>query len=244
MDIHSKNSISDRLVEQLLERIRQNKLSSGDMLPSERELVQEFGISRLACREAIAKMRGMGILEARHGKGVYLRDIENLSVNHEILRLLQVYGSISNANVIEARLIIEPVAASLAAQRASTEEREAIGRRALEGEQVLTDLSVLERAQRFAEADVAFHQAVASASGNQVLPMLLKSMHELLWRVRFEVLLMQPSIIYHALADHKKIAAAVVDGDGKAAKKAMERHIRLRGKELLKAEEGSKKGPE
>ena len=157
------------------------------MLPSERELMREFGVSRLACREALAKMQGMGILKARHGKGVYLTDIRSMSVNPAVLRLLQVYGDISNANVLQARLIIEPPSAG-------------------------------------------------AASGNPVFPMLLKDIHELLWRVRFEVLIIKPDITSRALVDHRKIAAAIAEGDSKEAEEAMERHIRLRGRELLQDE--------
>ncbi|HUV07234.1 MAG TPA: FadR/GntR family transcriptional regulator, partial [Spirochaetia bacterium] len=217
MDLRPKDSLSDRIVEGLIDRIRTNKLSSGDMLPSERELIKEFGVSRLACREALAKMRGMGILEARHGKGVYLKDIESLSVNPTVLRLLQVYGNISNADVLEARLIIEPVAAGLAARQAKQEVKDKILNSVQSEGQGPSALSIMERAQRFTEADLTFHQAVASASGNPVLPMLLKSMHELLWRIRFEILLIDPSIIHRALADHLKIAQAIVNGDANEA---------------------------
>ena len=236
MDVHSKTSISDHIVEELLERIRTNKLTAGDVLPSERALMQDFGVSRLACREALAKLQGMGILKAHHGKGVYLADIESLSVNPAVLRLLQVYGNISNTNVLEARLIIEPPAAALAAQRAGPDERDAIFKGVQDTEKDLKGLPILERVQRFAEVDVEFHQTVASAGGNPVLPMLLKNMHELMLRVRLEVLILRPDITQRALADHRKIAAAIAAGDAKGAEAAMKRHIRLRGKELLKDE--------
>lgn len=236
MDVHVKTSISDHIVEELLERIRTNKLTAGDLLPSERTLMHEFGVSRLACREALAKLQGMGILKAHHGKGVYLADIKSLSVNPAVLRLLQVYGNISNNNVLEARLIIEPPAAALAAQQAGPDEKNAISKGVQDTEQDLSNLPLLERVQRFAEVDVAFHQAVASASGNPVLPMLLKNMHELMLRVRLEVLILKPDITQRALADHRKIAAAIAAGDAEEAEAAMERHIRLRGKELLQDE--------
>jgi len=57
---------------------------------------------------------------------------------------------------------------------------------------------------------------------------------ELLLRVRLEALILKPDIALRALADHLKIAMAIRDGDSEGAKQAMERHIRLRGKELLK----------
>ncbi len=66
--------------------------------------------------------------------------------------------------------------------------------------------------------------------------MLLKNMHELMLRVRLEVLILHPDITRQALVDHKKIAAAIVDGDAKGAEEAMRRHIQLRGNELIKDE--------
>ena len=65
-------------------------------------------------------------------------------------------------------------------------------------------------------------------------------MHELMLRVRLEVLILRPDITQRALADHRKIAAAIAAGDDKGAEAAMKRHIRLRGKELLKDEAGFK----
>lgn len=233
MDVHSTSSVSDRIAEQLLDRIRTKGLSEGDSLPSERELVREFQVSRLACREALAKLQGMGVLKIRHGKGVYLADIRGLSVSPAMLRLLQVRSETSSADVLEARLIIEPAAAGLAARRASAAEKEALLRQVQDSAKDLADLPLVERAQRFAEEDVSFHQTVAAASGNPVFPLLLKSMHELLLRVRLEVLILRPDIAKRALADHRRIAAAIAANDSQAAAKAMEQHIRLRGKELL-----------
>lgn len=233
-DVHSTTSIADRIAEKLLERIRIDDLSVGDVLPSERNLMREFSVSRLTCREALATLRGMGILKTRHGKGAYVADIRDVSMSPALLRLLQVHGEVSNANVLEARLIIEPMAAGLAAQRASAAEKEAIVRQTLQQANDLADLPVVERAQRFAESDVAFHQVIGAASGNPVLPMIFKSMHELLLRVRLEALILRPGIAGRALKDHHRIAATILAGDRRAAEKAMASHIRLRGKELLK----------
>lgn len=236
MKIHNTSNISDRIVEKLLEMIRTNKLKSGDMLPSEREMMNDFGVSRLAYREALAKLQGMRVLKARHGKGVFLADIRSMSVNPEVLQLLQVYGDITNADVLQARLVIEPPSAGYAAKNASHTEKTQIRKITNEVENSLAGLGPLEKAKRFAEEDVEFHQVVAAASGNPVLPMLLKSLHELLYRIRFEVLILKPDIIIRGMADHRKIAEAIQAGDSKAAAEAMERHLRLRGAELLKDE--------
>ena len=238
MNYPSKTSISDFIVERLLEKIKTNNLKSGHILPSERELIREFGVSRLSCREGLAKLQGMGILNARHGKGVYISNIQDMSVNLEVLKLLQGSGEITNADLRQARLIIEPPTASLAAKNATSDERKRIKEFMIEVEKSLAGLDLIERAKRFAKADIDFHQVVASASGNSLLPMLLKSMHDHQYYICLSALILKPFIIDLGLTDHYKIADAIDSGDGEAAEKAMERHIRLRSVELFRDSKG------
>ncbi|MDY6913135.1 MAG: FadR/GntR family transcriptional regulator [Planctomycetota bacterium] len=233
MDVHAKTNISDRIADALLERIMADGLGAGQVLPSERELMHEFGVSRLACREALAKLRGMGIIQARHGKGAFLADLDNSSLTPAILKLLRVHGHICSADVIDARLIIEPKAASLAARNANSAQRKGILNQVRDDLHNFEDSPIVQRARRFGEIDLSFHQSIAAASGNPILPMLLKSMHELLLRIRLEALILNPDIASRALADHKKIALAIGARDAQAAEKAMKSHIRLRGKDLL-----------
>jgi len=234
LDIRQQANIADRIAEDLVDRILSDNFDIGEFLPSERNLMQEFGVSRLVCREALAKLRGMGIIKTRHGKGAFLADVKEAAVNPATLRILKAHGNISNTDVLQARLIIEPEAAGLAASHRNRTQSEQIYRQAEQAVGEYANLPLVERTQRCAEADVLFHQAIAAASGNPLLPMLLKSMHELLLRVRLEVLILKPDIVSRALADHLKIAMAIRDGDSEGAKRAMERHIRLRGEELLK----------
>ena len=233
MDVHAKTNISDRVAAVLLDRIIAGQLDKGEPLSSERELMREFDVSRLTCREALAKLRGMGIIESRHGKGAFLTDMDNSCITPTTLKFLQAHGHISNDNVIEARLIIEPVAANRAALNADSSQKEQIFKQANKDRLSLEGLSIVERASHFAEVDISFHQSIASASDNPVLPLLLKSMHELLLRVRLEALILRPDIAIRALADHKRIASCISQGNAEEAQKAMQRHIHLRSRELL-----------
>lgn len=234
MDIRQEANIADRIAEVLVDRILADNFDMGEFLPSERDLMQEFGVSRLVCREALAKLRGMGIIKTQHGKGAFLADIKKATINPATLKILKAHGDISNLKVLQARLIIEPEAAGLAARHCNRSQSEKIYQQVEQSTAEYNNLPLVERAQRFAETDILFHQSITAASGNPLLPMLLKSMHELLLRVRLEALILKPDIALRALADHLKIAMAIRDGDSEGAKQAMERHIRLRGKELLK----------
>ena len=232
-DIHDRKNLSDRVAERIIDWIRTNKITTGDMIPPERELMKMFQVSRLACREGIAKLQGMGVLNAHHGKGVYLADIGAVSVNPAVLKLLQVYGNISSSDVIEARLLIEPPVAGFAAKRATRTERMRIWTESQTAADDLSTLYLPERAQRFGEMDVRLHQMIAAASRNRVIGLMFKHLHELLLRVRFEVLILKLDIMYRALRDHQRIAKAILDGKATEAAKAMESHIRDRGSELL-----------
>ena len=234
MDIRQEENIADRIADVLVDRILTDNFNKGAFLPSERDLMHEFGVSRLVCREALAKLRGMGVIKTHHGKGAFLADIKKATINPATLKILKAHGDISNVEVLQARLIIEPEAAGMAACRCNKTQSEKICRQVEQSMTQDNDLPLVERAQRYAEADLLFHQTITAASGNPLLPMLLKSIHELLLRIRLEVLILKPDIASQALADHRKIAIAIRDGDRDGAKRAMERHIRLRGKELLK----------
>jgi GntR family transcriptional repressor for pyruvate dehydrogenase complex len=176
----------------------------------------------------------MGILRARHGKGVFVADGEGMSFNPEVLGLLHGSGSLTDADLRQARLIIEPPLARLAAEQATRKEREMIVEFERNAEEAISGLGILDRARVYAEADVGFHQLVATASRNPILPMILKCMHEMLNRVRLEVLILNPDSVISGSADHRKIANAIFARDPEAAEKQMERHIRLRGAEFLK----------
>lgn len=225
--------ISDRVVQKLLEMIVKEKYQPGDLIPSEKKLKEEFSVSRLICREAIAKLEGMGILRARHGKGVYIANREGMSLNTEVLDLLHGSGRLTVADLRQARLIIEPPLARFAAVHATRKERELIVEFEKDAEEAISELGILERARVYAEADVGFHQLVATASRNPILPMILKSMHEMLNRVRLEVLILHPDSVVRGMVDHRKIANAIYARDSESAEELMERHIRLRGAEFL-----------
>ena len=234
MKLDTKTNMSDQIVQVLLSEIISDKMKPGDAMPSERSIMRELGIGRLSCREALAKLSGMGIIESHHGKGTFLTQLDSSSINPEILNLLQKHKHISNMDIIQTRLMIEPTAAAMATENASDTQRKQI-LDLVNGElHSLDKLSLVERANHFAKIDIHFHQTIAEISGNPLLPLLLKCVHELLLRVRLEALILKPDIAIRALADHKKIGTFIKQGDIENARTAMERHIRLRGKELLR----------
>src|SRR5690606_8537975 len=103
--------------------ILDGRLRPGDQLPSERALSEALGVSRPTVREAIRSLQAMNIVETRHGAGTF---VSSLSVE-ELLRPLQFALALSDfamEHLFEVRLMLEPGAAELAAERASDDEIE------------------------------------------------------------------------------------------------------------------------
>jgi GntR family transcriptional regulator, transcriptional repressor for pyruvate dehydrogenase complex len=234
LDINLESNKADRVAERLLIQLMSKDLRDPQPLASERLLMKEFNVSRLVCREALAKLRGMGFVRTWHGKGNFLVKPGNGSLTTETLQYFAATGQITNKDILAVRLLIEPATAAMAASNAGKADYKSTIEN-LVNTQIDNDflkLPLIERAQKYAVADVSFHQAIAAASGNPIMPILLKSLHELLLKVRLETLILKPDIIRRAVNDHKKIAEFISRGDVDNARKAMERHIKSREKEL------------
>jgi DNA-binding FadR family transcriptional regulator len=213
----SRVSLADQVAESLVELIVQRGLREGESLPSAQELEREFGVSKTVIREALANLAARGLVRSSQGRdtvvvipgGEQLRDLIEFRVRHSKIDLLAVQ---------ELREGLEVHSAQLAANRRTDQ-------------QLLTlrnCLDALENAQSdatFIQADYAFHQALAEASNNPLIPIVLDALSPLLfesrertvaeWRAR-EVTL-EP-----AVENHRRIFQAVDDRDAQAARTAME----------------------
>lgn len=200
----------------------QGELRVGDQLPSERELSEMFGVSRTAVRDAVNVLREKGLVEVLPGKGTFIANVADRS--SEVVRdsLGLMMGSRLNqgiADLIQVRSILEPEIAAMAAARASQEDLVTLQSASDTMENGLHDHDA------FIEADLGFHLALAKATQNPLIPILIDPIIDLLrdhlWRM---------SIIeggsergqYH----HKLILAAVLKRDPAAARKAMTAHMK------------------
>lgn len=193
-----------------------NELNPGDMLPSERELVHRFGVSRSSIRDAIRRLETVGLLEPRQGVGTVVRDVAAEAVIAPVAGLLQRKKTIDE--LLDVRKIIEPALARRAALHATTEkvaEMEAILNR--QEQRVLAG-------ELASEEDTNFHYAIAEAADNGVLLKLAHALVESLREVRERSLQVggRPG---KSLSAHSRILAAIKKGDAPGAEKAMRRHL-------------------
>ncbi|MEB0040946.1 MULTISPECIES: FadR/GntR family transcriptional regulator [unclassified Pseudomonas] len=149
------NSLATDLVTQLSQRILLGKISPGEKLPSESEIVREHGVSRTVVREAISKLQASGLVETRHGIGTFVLEHRGPTGMR-----LKVETAASVRDIIELRIGLETQAVALAALRRTDEQLGAM-RQALDDYQDL-----LAKEDSCVEADRRFHLLIAEATGN------------------------------------------------------------------------------
>jgi len=206
----------------LLELIENGKLKQGDQLPSERELTEIFKVSRTTVREAIRTLESMKLLQSRQGNGTYVL----ASSEEELIQPLA--AALFNAkddvrDIFDVRKVIEPHVAALAAENATEQDIE-------EMEEILRRQELcIERNESIIETDSAFHNLMASASKNRVIERLTVALVDFLKQSRENYLLddekygnRRPE---RSVAGHKRVLAAIKQGDPEAAKKSMLQHL-------------------
>jgi GntR family transcriptional repressor for pyruvate dehydrogenase complex len=216
---------SSRLYEQIIEqiqgRIMEGKVRPGDKLPSERELAEQFGVSRTAVREAVKAMREKGLLEVQPGRGTFVTDLTGGTT--EVMRdSLSLIVKISLGNdlgkLVQVRTLLEPGIAALAAEMATPLDLETM-------QQAVNVMdTAMTRTDAYVEADLAFHLALARATQNPLIPVLIDPIVDLLREQRKRIFLVEGGPErgqYH----HKQILAAIRRGDATAASQAMCAHL-------------------
>lgn len=214
---------SGRLYEQIVEQIEgavvAGELKAGDRLPSERELGEQFGVSRTAIREAVNALTQKGLVEVFPGRGTFITDGTSKAVRHSLGMMMQFGHDEDARNLVEIREILEPEIAALAATRAKKEHIIRMQTAVDDMEKALND------AEKFVGADLEFHLALAEASRNVLITTLLTPIIDILREQRERISLVDGGLKrgqYH----HKRILKAVKGKDAEGASKAMRAHLR------------------
>ena len=208
----------ERIASQIEQRIAAGELKPGDQLPSENELAKQFAVSRTAVREAIKALREQRMVEVRPGKGTFITKGVPDAMRHSLGLLMKFGPPNGSANLVEVREIFEPEIAALAATRITDEYINAM-REAVESMD-----TALDDVDRFVEADLDFHLALAEATQNPIIPLLVDSIIDLLREERKRSGLVEGGLRRGQL-HHKRILEAVIRGDAPAARKSMQDHL-------------------
>jgi DNA-binding FadR family transcriptional regulator len=206
------------IADELAGTIYQGELKPGDRLPTEQELSERFGVSRVVIREALRYLEQQGLVFVKrgYGGGNFVAMPNSRPVQETLMAMLRT-GQLSMQDLTEARSIYEPKVARLAALRINDQELAKVA------EVIQRQETALETGQQ-EEFNLRFHQLVAEATHNPALVMAMNSIvNILLPEVRSLELdrLTQQSIVDY----HRKIYAALKARDPDTAAELMARHI-------------------
>ena len=208
----------EQVADRLAADIRAGRLAPGERLPSERDLARRLEVGRASVREAIAALQVAGMIETRPGSGSFV-------AAGAAERTREAHDS-SPSDLLEARALLEPAVARLAAQR---------GRADADAEALLAAMEQAADAGDRAgwnDCDRRFHQRIAALTGNPVLldlaDRIAAVMDEPLWqRLRDDSIAVPGRTTLH-LAEHRMIYEAIAEGDADAAELYAAQHIRPR----------------
>lgn len=215
--------LSDVVANSLEARILEGSLKPGDLLPSERKLALELGVSRPSLREAIQKLVSKGMLTTRHGGGTSVTDRMEATFAAPWQEMLLGHPALQT-DLLEFRHMLEGEAATLAAQRATDDDLVRIGAVMARLEAAYADDDL----EASIENDVAFHQAIAEASHNAMIGHLTASLMRV---VRDHVagnlkhLHAWPAQWQQIIAQHRAIWQAIQRRDSRRASRAAHTHI-------------------
>lgn len=220
-------SVGGTLVHRTAEELKRSMLTGvyapGDRLPAVEELAESFSVSRTVIREAIRMLAAKGLLDPRHGDGTYVRvpDIADVS---ESLSTLVHFGLGENRTLLidlmELRKILESAATRLAAERARPQDLAAIGRALDEGRAAVRNNA----RDALVASDMEFHAAIAQASHNAMLPIMLGVIAPLLRDLRL-IMARAPSQAQLSIRGHESLFQAIVSRDPEAAEQAALQHV-------------------
>ena len=209
----------EQIVEQIESQVVSGELIAGDRLPPERELAAQFGVSRTAVREAVKALRQRGLIEVFPGRGTFVTNKTSQALRYSFGRVVRIGQKDGFVHLIELREMIEPTIAAKAAERATDEQ-------VAEMECCVAKMdAVLMEPEAFISADLDFHNALATASQNPLLPTLLNSIVDLIQEQR-KYVFKEDGGQQRSQDEHKRILQAIKSGDAAAAFDAMQHHLR------------------
>jgi GntR family transcriptional repressor for pyruvate dehydrogenase complex len=212
-------TLTRRTEEALRQRIISGPLRAGERLPTEKALAEEFGVSRTVVREAVAALRADGLLEARHGVGVFVAAGANgmqQAGAHD--------SAISVLDRFELRMAVEVQAAGLAAARRTWAQEAQIW----QAHEAMR--AAIESCRQSEDADFAFHRAVAEATNNAAFVAFINGLGpRALPRTALQsgagTSLISPAYLKKVQADHRRIFDAIASGNVEGAREAMNAHL-------------------
>lgn len=216
----NRESITTLINNYIIENIDNGNFKVGQKIPSESALCKELNVSRASLRASLGQFIALGILQSIHGKGTYLISNNTFLFSRRNSSNLKDYDDVKN--VLQLRILIEPEAAFLCAQKIASEASNEL-LHALE--QTFQDMqNNINNAEEFIKADLRFHSLIAYGSGNSVIGDALN--HTFATTYEQQVKTNELFGFKDGISYHKKIIEAFSANDAPRAKKLMHNHLK------------------
>lgn len=217
------------VLERLMQRIESGEIGPGDQLPSERDLMEVYGVGRVAVREAMQELARSGIVEISHGERA------RVVVPTAHLLIEQIAGGARHLlrmqpetldHIKEARLFLEIGMVKLAAEHATEDDIARLQTRQMHHRASMVNLD------QFMKQDMYFHREIARISGNPIYPAIVEAMFG--WAsAYYQSIVRAPGAEELTLLEHQKIIDAIAKHDVAGAVKAVTDHL-TRANELYR----------
>ena len=209
-----------QIYNQILSQIQLGVFKVGDKLPPERELCAQFNVSRAPIRQALSALELNGIIYSRQGEGVYVKSAHPVTESARSAALLE---SVTPEEIVEARMMIEPIIAKFAAERATKDEIKEIKRIEKKFEQEAND------GIYNPETDAELHGEIAKASHNDLFIKFTNDIIDAMKQQEMWQFIRDRSVINQDwdvnVKEHKDIISSIQKGNGQEAMDVMTKHM-------------------
>lgn len=217
--VKRNDKLSNQVADYLQQSILSKSLKPGERLPTERELGDQFQVSRTVIREAIRILEARGLLDTQSGSGTYVKALQGEDVVNSLsLYLSSQDQSYSLDAIMEVRRVLELQVVKLAAERATQEDIANLEHICTQMEQTKNDTPT------FSRWDIAFHQTLAQSCHNDLFEILIEPLHEIMVELIFTGSI-APGAVEEACKFHTDILGAIKINDADLSVQLMQAHL-------------------
>lgn len=220
----ARTTLAEQVATGLIREIERTGLQVGDKIPPEAEIAKDFGVNRLAVREAIRTLSAREILVSSQGRPARV-STPSAGVLAQMLDFRVRQQSLDLEDILDTRRVVECELARLAAHRVQEGAADVS-----EAAELLEEMAqATADMDRFVELDVRFHAAIAAAADTRLLQLILASLETVLLRARrstFAARERRGEGHVAAVTAHRSILQAIENGEPETAARAMEEHLR------------------
>ncbi len=216
----STGRISEEIVTQIRAALHSGALTPGDRLPSERELTEQFGVSRVTVRDALRILEANGLIEIRVGArgGAYVRAPDAGQFGERLTDMMML-SDLDPGDVTETRLLIEVGSLPLVVARATKRDLEVLDALCDEAD------AALAAGQPTLELSAAFHSALTACTHNDALALLAETVRDPLLASLETAYSADPGMGVQGWEEHRRIVAAVRSGEAENAADILRAHL-------------------